>query len=344
MLPAAPRRSEVAPGRSALRMTYSFFHQSSRVAAHNETVETDETNETDFSYRLCFNGLAYAKKGEISAISRKCQFSIHFASLEQMRGCRAANVSFAAFEPGCGLQGPSADHLGRVAAATVTSSRGCFLKAKRPTLYEQQSSAHEQRPGDASTQHRQQQTEHQKSCPAADVVDHPVEVHAEKAGEKGDGKEDHGYHREPRDLLALLLGNARSMVAHDIGQPLATFVQPMLKVFHLVGVVVQLCRTALVHARHNLDADNCRSDKAAVPFERRPDGLACRQRLSGSRSEVSYCCSPAYIGASPHKPSRKRADTVASNAYLPPEAQQTHSPWPGVLVALLDMLQGEEWS
>src|SRR5215469_11058698 len=106
------------------------------------------------------------------------------------------------------------------------------------------------------------------------MVDHPGEVHAVKTGEEGDGKEDHRYHGQPRDLLALLLGNARSIVARDVGQPSAAFVQPVPKVFYLVRVVVQLCSTTLVHARDDLDADHRRSDTTAVPLETQPEGLS----------------------------------------------------------------------
>ena len=55
---------------------------SSSVTTQNETVETSETNETHFFNALSFSHLGCGNKGQIPAISKKCNFPTHFPVLK----------------------------------------------------------------------------------------------------------------------------------------------------------------------------------------------------------------------------------------------------------------------
>jgi hypothetical protein len=131
----------------------------------------------------------------------------------------------------------------------------------------------------------------------------------------------------------LEVNRVRVFVLHPIVPAFEKYSGP--PVFADRGVHLKLCK--------RIPQEPLRPQRAVrTPHRAGSAGRGCQ----GPGPRFRIAAHTAYIGASPHRPSRKRADTVASNAYLPPEAQQTKpiSPRPGVLVALLDMLQGEEWS
>jgi hypothetical protein len=69
--------------------------------------------------------------------------------------------------------------------------------------------------GEADGEKRQQHAEDEEGFAARDRRDEPVEVHPEKAGERGDGQEDQGHERQAIDLLALFAGDLGGEIVDD---------------------------------------------------------------------------------------------------------------------------------
>src|SRR6516164_6728801 len=94
--------------------------------------------------------------------------------------------------------------------------------------------------GEHDAKKRQQHAEDDKGFAARDRRDEPVEVHPEKASERGDGQEDKGHERQAIDLLALFAGDLGGEIVDDVRHPLPALEKLLLDVLHLVGVVVEL--------------------------------------------------------------------------------------------------------
>ena len=98
-------------------------------------------------------------------------------------------------------------------------------------------------------------------------IDHPIEIHTEKARQKGDRQEHQRNDRQPIDLLALALCDRRRRALRDIRPPLVAFVKTVLNIIDLVRVVVQFSGASLVNSWQCLDADNGRSDGGTVAID-----------------------------------------------------------------------------
>ena len=134
--------------------------------------------------------------------------------------------------------------------------------------------------GEDDAEKGQQHAEDEEGFAARDRRDQPVEVHPEKAGERGYGQEDQGHKRQAIDLLALFAGDLGGEVVDDVRHPLPPLEKLLLDVLHLVGVVVDLLGPADSRAVHRLDPGRRRANRTEIAIEAR----RCRlQRLETFR-------------------------------------------------------------
>jgi hypothetical protein len=98
------------------------------------------------------------------------------------------------------------------------------------------------------------------------------------------------------DLLALALSDGGGAVLNNVGSPAAAFLQTTLKVFHLVGIVIQFRGTPLINSRQRFDAPALTPAGTAPAKEALESILrilasgGCRSfRREDSRDDCSQC-------------------------------------------------------
>src|SRR5215475_9335182 len=127
--------------------------------------------------------------------------------------------------------------------------------------------------GEDDAEKGQQYAEDEEGFVARNRRGEPVEVHPEKAGERGDGQEDQRHERQAINLLALFTGDLGGEIVDDVGHPLSALEKLLLEVLHLVGVVVELLGSADSGAVQRLDPGRRRANRTKIAIEARRRGL-----------------------------------------------------------------------
>src|SRR5215471_5016074 len=153
--------------------------------------------------------------------------------------------------------------------SSTFSSESCMKSrlALRSQMETDDSAVPEPGDGEDDAEERQQHAEDEEGLAARDRRGEPVEVHPEKAGERGDGQEDQGHERQAIDLLALLAGDLGGEVVDDVRHPLPALEKLLLDVLNLVGVIVELRGPADSRALHRLDPGRRRANRTEIAIE-----------------------------------------------------------------------------